>query len=90
MTDKTKTAKSAAAPKRGDAVVANPPRGMRGDFIPLTIKLPPDVYDLVTQEVSRRKREKAAAKPADRAAIVANPTAAGVIRDAIVQVFGGK
>jgi transcriptional regulator of met regulon len=57
-----------------DVIVANPPHGEKGDFVKLTVTLPPEVYELIMKEVTRRKMAK---EP--------NPSISAVIREAVVK-----
>src|ERR1051326_940359 len=40
------------------ALEANPPHGKKGDFVKITVTLPPAVYTLISDEVVRRKLAK--------------------------------
>jgi len=51
---------------------ANPPHGEKGDFVKVTVTLPPAVYELIAQEATRRKMAK---EP--------NPLISAVIREAV-------
>ena len=55
------------------SVEANPPHGTRGDFVKVTVTLPPEVYGLIAQEAMRRKMAK------ER-----DPLISAIIREAIV------
>src|SRR3990172_12718642 len=45
--------------KKGKAkIVANPPHGEKGNFVKVTVTLPPAVYELIAQEATRRKMKK--------------------------------
>jgi len=59
--------------KKKDVIVVNPPHGEKGHFIKLTVTLPPEVYELIAKEVTRRKMNK---EP--------NPQISAVIREAVV------
>jgi hypothetical protein len=51
----------------------NPPKGQRGDFVRITITLPPSAYEAIMKEAARRKICKEA-----------NPLASAIIREAVV------
>jgi hypothetical protein len=57
----------------------NPPHGEKGDFIKVTVTLPPAVYQLIMAEVVQRKMRK------ER-----NPQLSAVIREAVVQYLERK
>tara|TARA_R110000868_G_scaffold53756_1_gene168706 strand:+ start:210 stop:470 length:261 start_codon:yes stop_codon:yes gene_type:complete len=62
-------------PNKAEApLVANPPHGEKGDFVKITVTLPPDVYGLIMEEVTRRKMTK-----------TANPQISAVLREAAIQ-----
>lgn len=67
------------AAKKAEGLTANPPHGEKGDFIKLTVTLPPDVYKLIMDEVTRRKMNKEA-----------NPAISAVLREAVVKHLGEK
>ena len=52
---------------------ANPPHGARGEFVKVTVTLPPEVYGLIAQEAMRRKMAK------ER-----DPLISAIVREAIV------
>ena len=52
---------------------ANPPHGQKGAFVKVTVTLPPEVYELLAQEATRRKMAK------ER-----NPLISAIIREAVV------
>jgi hypothetical protein len=52
---------------------ANPPHGTRGEFVKVTVTLPPEVYGLIAQEAMRRKMAK------ER-----DPLISAIVREAIV------
>lgn len=54
----------------------NPPHGEKGDFVKVTVTLPPAVYELIAQEAMRRKMAK---EP--------NPLISAIIREAIVEKY---
>jgi hypothetical protein len=58
------------------ALIANRPHGDKGDHIKITVTLPPEVYALIAQEVTRRKMAK---EP--------NPQLSAIIREAVVAHF---
>ena len=58
---------------------ANPPHGEKGDFVKITVTLPPAVYQLINDEAVRRKIAK------ERDAVMA-----AIIREAVVEKLGGK
>ena len=58
---------------------ANPPHGEKGDFIKVTVTLPPEVYQLIMAEAVRRKMQK---QP--------NPQLSAVIREAVVHYLEQK
>ncbi len=64
---------TAEAKGRLGQLVANPPHGEKGDFVKVTVTLPPAVYQVLSQEVTRRKLAK---EP--------NPRLSAVIREAVV------
>ena len=53
-----KLAEKPKSSRKGGGVVANPPHGEKGDFIKVTITLPPEVYGLLAEEAARRKMGK--------------------------------
>ena len=52
---------------------ANPPHSRRGEFVKVTVTLPPEVYGLIAQEAMRRKMAK------ER-----DPLISAIVREAIV------
>lgn len=56
---------------------ANPPHGEKGDFVKVTITLPPTVYGLIAKEAARRKMAK------ER-----DPNISAIIREASVEYLG--
>ena len=54
-------------------LTANPPHGDKGDFVRMTVTMPPDVYELLNQEVTRRKISKSS-----------DPTISAILREAAV------
>jgi len=57
----------------------NPPHGEKGDFVKVTVTLPPKVYELIMGEATRRKVAK---EP--------NPQLSAIIREAVVELLGKK
>jgi len=76
-------------PKSGRTEIeANPEHGSKGDFVKVTVTLPPRVYEILTDEVKRRKVEGPKRR---RAGEKAEPHGiSAVIREAVVQYIGGK
>lgn len=69
-------AEAAPAPPTAAALArleANPPHGLRGEFVKVTVTLPPEVYGLIAQEAMRRKMAK------ER-----DPLISAIVREAIV------
>jgi transcriptional regulator of met regulon len=54
-------------------LTANPPHGNKGDFVRMTVTMPPEVYELLSKEVTRRKVAKAT-----------DPTISAILREAAV------
>ena len=75
-----KSKKSAARrqPIEG-AIDPNPPKGEKGDFFKITVSLSPEVYRLISEEVTARKAAKSG-----------NAVASAIIREAIVKMLGRK
>jgi len=78
MTDKARRSRSASKPKRPAStpkkgLIANAPHGEKGDYVKVTVTLPPEVYELLANEATRRKIHKEA-----------NPQLSAVIREAVV------
>lgn len=66
------------APAAGKTVgLATAKHGEKGDYVKLTVTLPPAVYELVMTEVTRRKVAK---EP--------EPVISAVLRDAVLKHFG--
>lgn len=63
----------AEAKGRLGQLVANPPHGQKGDFVKVTVTLPPAVYQVLSHEATRRKMAK---EP--------NPRLSAIIREAVV------
>ena len=57
-------------------IEANPPHGEKGDFVKVTITLPPEVYTLIATEATRRKAAK------EKGAQIS-----AIIREAVVAVL---
>jgi transcriptional regulator of met regulon len=51
----------------------NPHHGDKGDFVRMTVTIPPEVYELLSKEVTRRKVAKAT-----------DPTISAILREAAV------
>lgn len=66
--------KPATSTKKADGLVANREHGDKGDHIKVTVTLPPAVYELIMQEVTRRKMGKES-----------NPAISAVLREAAVK-----
>ena len=69
-------------PTRGRATTTvnpNPEHGEKGSFVKMTVSLSPDICDLLSGEVARRRRGK-----------LGNVTTSAVIREAVVEYLGGK
>jgi transcriptional regulator of met regulon len=66
-----KPKRTAGTPKR--SLIANAPHGEKGDYVKVTVTLPPEVYELLATEATRRKVHKEA-----------NPQLSAVIREAVV------
>lgn len=58
---------------------ANPSHGEKGDFVKITITMPPAVYELIAMEAARRKMAK------ER-----DPNISAIIREASVQYLEGN
>ena len=54
-------------------LTANPPHGEKGGFVRMTVTMPPEVYELLNQEVTRRKITKSP-----------DPTVSAILREAAV------
>jgi len=79
------------SPKSGNAeteIEANPEHGSRGDFVKVTVTLPPQVYEIMLGEQSRRKVEGPKRR---RAGEKAEPHGiSAIIREALVEYLKGK
>jgi len=82
MADKARRSQSASKlsekPKRTTGtpkqrLIANAPHGEKSDYVKVTVTLPPEVYELLATEATRRKMHKEA-----------NPQLSAVIREAVV------
>lgn len=73
-----KKPKARKASTSSGGLVANPPHGEKGDFLKVTVTLPPDVYKLLADEAQRRKINK---EP--------NPQISAILREAAVQYLAG-
>lgn len=62
-----------------DTMEANPPHGEKGNFVKVTITLPPGVYEMIAAEATRRKMAK------ER-----NPLVSAIIREAVVSYLQTK
>lgn len=62
-----------------DKLEANPAHGEKGDFVKVTITLPPAVYELIAHEAARRKMAKQR-----------DPNISAIIREASVQYLEGN
>lgn len=62
-----------------DKLEANPSHGEKGDFVKLTITMPPAVYELIAKEAARRKMSK------ER-----DPNISAIIREASVRYLEGN
>lgn len=70
--------KDPAAPvAKAGGLSAPAKHGEKGDYVKLTVTLPPAVYELVMTEVTRRKVAKEA-----------EPVISAVLRDAVLKHFG--
>ncbi len=58
---------------------ANPAHGDKGDFVKVTVTMPPAVYELIAREAARRKMAK------ER-----DPNISAIIREASVQYLEGN
>jgi transcriptional regulator of met regulon len=68
-----------AAPVEAGELVANKPHGEKSDHVKITVTLPPEIYKLISDEVTRRKMNKEA-----------NPQLSAVIREAVVAALEVK
>ena len=57
----------------------NPPHGEKGDFVKVTVTLPPKVYELIMGEATRRKMAKEK-----------NPGISAILREAAVKYLSEK
>jgi len=77
------------SPKSGKAQIeANPEHGSKGDFVKVSVTLPPQVYEIIMDEQKRRKVEGPKRR---RAGEKAEPHGiSAIIREAVVQYIGAK
>ena len=68
--------KEPAAPAAARGLAAPAKHGEKGDYVKLTVTLPPQVYELIMTEVTRRKVAKEA-----------EPVISAVLRDAVLKHF---
>lgn len=66
--------KKAETRGRAAKLVANPEHGEKGDFVKVTITLPPAVYEILAREATRRKTSKEK-----------NSQMSAIIREALVE-----
>lgn len=71
------TTKEPAPVAKAGGLSAPAKHGEKGDYVKLTVTLPPAVYELVMGEVTRRKVAKEA-----------EPVISAVLRDAVLKHFG--
>ncbi len=64
-----------------ETLVANAPHGEKSDHVKVTVTLPPRVYELLMEEVTRRKVAKGKNGP---------PQLSAIIREAVVGYIGHK
>jgi hypothetical protein len=64
-----------------EEMVANAPHGLKSDHVKVTVTLPPKVYEIIMEEVTRRKVAKGKYGP---------PQLSAVIREAVVMFIGNK
>ena len=77
ISEKRKNVKT--LPRHISSLKANPPHGEKGDFVKVTVTLPPAVYELIVKEATRRKMAK------ER-----DPVLSAIIREAVVEKLEGK
>lgn len=53
-----KLAEKPKAVRKSGGLEPNPPHGEKGDFVKITITLPPGVFTLLAEEATRRKARK--------------------------------
>lgn len=61
---------------KGATLEANHPHGQKSDYLRLSITLPPDIYALLQEEVTRRKIHK-----------LPEPVISAIIREALAEKF---
>lgn len=76
LADMANRMKAKPAGTTTDDLIANPQHGDKGDFVKVTITLPPSVYQRVMEEATRRKVNK---EP--------NPAISAIIREALVEML---
>lgn len=69
-------AKKAETRPRAPKLIANPEHGEKGDFVKVTITLPPAVYEILAKEATRRKTAKEK-----------NSQMSAIIREAVVAML---
>ena len=69
----TKSAKQARR-KNPTKIEPNPAHGEKGDFVKVTVTLPPEIYELLVNEATRRKINK-----------MPNPQISALLREAAVE-----
>jgi len=77
LATKIKKEPAAPKPKASTGPMAPAKHGEKGDYVKLTVTLPPAVYQLVMTEVTRRKVAKES-----------EPVISAVLRDAVLKHFG--
>ena len=70
------TPQEPATPAAARGLMAPAKHGEKGDYVKLTVTLPPAVYELIMTEVTRRKVAKEA-----------EPVISAVLRDAVLKHF---
>jgi len=86
LSEKQKRAKREAG--KAETIEANPEHGSKGDFVKVSVTLPPQVYEIIMDEQKRRKVEGPKRR---RAGEKAEPHGiSAIIREAVVQYIGGK
>ena len=67
------------SPVKSKSYIANPEHGDKGDFVKISITLPPDIYEELRSETTRRKVAK-----------MSDPTISGVVREALVSYLANS
>ncbi len=76
----TKNPKQEPEPKQvKGSYIANPPHGDKSGFVKISITLPPEIYEQLRVETTKRKVEK-----------ISDPTISGVVREALVEYLTNK